>query len=90
MLAFGGELIDELDQAQLLGEVVEGGQTAEGSHAGAVGPAGRLAQALEQRVGGAEVFDDDGTGAAVDAARFDEVVIGVAVNDLALKARHMF
>ena len=90
LLAFGGELIDELDQAELLGEVVEGGQGAEGSHAGAAGSDGRLAQALQQGVGGAEVFDDHGTRAAVHAARLDEVVIGVPVNDLALEAGHNY
>jgi hypothetical protein len=81
-------VIDEFDQAELLGEVVEGRDAAEGGDTSTGGFALGLLEALEQGVGRAQVLHDDGAGAAVHAPRFDEVIVGVSVDDLALDAGH--
>jgi hypothetical protein len=88
--AFGGVVIDEFDQMELLGEVVEGGDTAKVGDASAVGLGLGLLEALEEGVGGTQVGQDDGPGATVHAAGLDEIVVGVAVNDLALDGGHQY
>ncbi|PYU65248.1 MAG: hypothetical protein DMG49_24700 [Acidobacteria bacterium] len=49
--AFGGVVIDEFDQAELLGEVIEGGDTAKLGETSTGGFRPGLLQALEQGVG---------------------------------------
>lgn len=88
LLTFGGVVIDEFDQAELLSEVVEGRDTAERRDPSTSGFASGLLEALQQSVGRAQIFHDDRAGAAVHAPRFDEVVVGMSVDDLALDAGH--
>jgi hypothetical protein len=76
-VAFGDVLIDEFHQAELVGEVVESGQAPEGGNAGPQRRGGGGLEALEQGIGRAEVGEDDGAGAAVQAAGLDELVVGV-------------
>ena len=70
--------------------VVESGQAPEGGDARPEGRGGGGLEALEQGIGRAEVGENDGAGAAVQAAGLDEVVVGVAVDDLGLEAGHIF
>jgi len=86
--AFGGVVIDQFDQAELLGEVVEGRDAAKGGDPSTGGFGLGLLEALEQSFGRAQVLQNDGAGAAVHAPRFHEVVVGVSVDDLALDAGH--
>jgi len=87
-VAFGGVLIDEFDQAELQGEVIEGGDAAKRREASTGGFRLGLLKALEQGIGRAQVLHDDRTRSPVHAPRLDEVVVGVSMDDLALEAGH--
>jgi hypothetical protein len=87
-VALGGVLIDEFDQAELLGEVIECGDTAKLRETSTDGFRLGLLEALEQGIGRAQVLHDDRTRSSVHAPRLDEVVIGVPMDDLPLDAGH--
>jgi len=87
-VTFGGVLIDEFDQTELLGEVIEGSDTAKLRETSAGGFRLGLLKALEQGIGRAQVLHDDRTRSSVHAPRFDEVVVGASMDDLALEAGH--
>ena len=90
MLPLGDTRIDQFDQVQLLGQLIEGGDAAELDHAGAQRIGGGLLQAFEQGIGGTQILEDHWPRPAVHAPGFDEVVIGMAVDDSALQAGHIF
>jgi hypothetical protein len=83
-------LIDEFDQAKLLGQVIEGGDAAKLGETSTGRFRLRLLEALKQGIGRAQVLHDDRTRAAVHAPRLDEVVVGVTMDDLTLEASHGF
>ena len=88
LAAFGGVLIHEFDQAELLGEVKEGGDAAKLRETSTGGFRLGLLEALQQGIGRAQVVHDDRTRPAVHAPRLDEVVVGVPMDDLTLEAGH--
>jgi hypothetical protein len=47
-----------------------------------------ILKACEQRIGTAQVLDDDRAGPTINAAGLDNIVIGMPVDDLALDACH--
>jgi len=81
-------LIDEFDQAELLGQVIEGGDAAKLGETSTGGFRLGLLEALKQGIGRAQVLHDDRTRPAVHAPRLDEVVVGVSMDDLTLEASH--
>ena len=81
-------LINEFDQTELLGEVIEGGDTAKVRETSTGGGGLRLLKALEQGIGGAQVLQNDRARSSVHAAGFDEVVVGASMDDFALEAGH--
>ena len=88
-MAFGGVAINQWRQLELLGEVIEGSDTAKLGEASPRRLGLGLLETLEEGSGRAQVLEDDRTGAAVHAAGLDEVVVGAAVDDLALDAGHL-
>jgi hypothetical protein len=72
----------------LLGEVIEGSDTAKLRETSTGGFRLGLLEALEQGIGGAQVLHDDRTRPSVHAPRLDEVVVGASMDDLALEAGH--
>jgi hypothetical protein len=89
---FGKVAIQEGDEPDLLGEVIEGDDVAEGSDVDGVGLRG-LALLVpqcggEELVGRSQVEGADDLRPAVDALAFAGIIVGVAVNDLGRKARH--
>src|SRR5216683_8018919 len=88
----GEVTVQEGDESDLLGEVVQGDDVAEGSDIDGVG-LWNLALLVPQGggdeiVGRAQVDSADDLRPAVDALAFAGVVVGVAVNDLGREARH--
>ncbi len=90
MLPLGDVLIDQSDQLQLLGQLIESGRSAKLNHASMQRLGGGLLEAFEQGICGAKVLEDDRPGTTVHASGFDEVVVGMAVDDSALEAGHIF
>jgi hypothetical protein len=88
LVTFGGVLIDEFDQTELLGEVIEGSDTAKLRETSTGRLRLGLLKALEQGIGRAQVLHDDRTRSSVHAPRLDEVVVGASMDDLALEAGH--
>lgn len=82
--------VDELDQAQLLGLVPEGGDVAEAGGAGALWGDRFLGggDGLEDMFEGAEVGRFDDFGFAVDALALAGVVVGAAVDGLGGEGGH--
>ena len=80
LVALGQLGIDELDQADLLGLVVERGDIAEAGQAGGLGRKGVWAcgEGLEDMVQGAEVGGFDDFGFAVHALALAGIVVGAA------------
>jgi hypothetical protein len=87
-VTFGGVFIDEFDQTELLGEVIEGSDTAKLRETSTGGFRLGLLKALEQGIGRAQVLQDDRTRSSVHAPRLDEVVVGASMDDLALETGH--
>ncbi len=82
--------VDEGDDAEAVSGGGEGGDVAvlEGTDLPAA--FGGVEETVEQGVGGPEVEYGDGAGFAVDPAGLDDSPIGTAMDDVALKAGHLF
>ena len=83
LVALGNLGIDELDQADLLGLVVERGDIAEAAQAGGFGPERRLrlGEGLQDVVEGAEIGSFDDFGFTVHALALTGIVVGAAADD---------
>jgi len=84
--------IEEFDESDLLSEIIEGDDVAEGRDIDGQGLR-RLGLPLlqggrDQMVGGAQIDGADDLRLAVDALAFAGVIVGLAVNDLGGEARH--
>jgi hypothetical protein len=88
-MAFWGVLINEWHQPELLCEVIEGSDTAKLGEASPRGFGLGLLETLEEGIGRSKVLEDHWTGAAVHTAGLDEIVVGAAVDDLALDTGHL-
>ncbi len=83
-----GVLIDQFDQPKLAGEIVEGGNAAKLGDPSPEWLGLRMLELFQQGIGRTQILEDDWTGPSIDAARFDDVVIGAPVDDFALDAGH--
>ena len=90
LVAFGELGVDQIDQAQLGGLVVESGDGAKLQDFGGVRQERGLGvvEGLEDAVEGAEVGGFDDGGSAIDALAVADVVIGVALDELSGEAWH--
>jgi hypothetical protein len=90
LAALGDVLINEFHQLKLTRKIVEGRDTTKLCDTGSQSLDLGILKAFEQRIGSAQILDDDWAGSAINAAGLDNVVIRVPVDDLALDARHCF
>ncbi len=91
LVALGDLGIDEFDQADLLGLVIESGDIAEAGQAGAFGLERRLGlgEGRQDMVQGAEISGFDDFGFAVHALALACVVVGAAGDDFGGERGHV-
>ena len=92
LLAFGQMAIQEFDESDLLGQIIEGHDVAEGCDVHGLGlgnqPLLLLGGRGDEIVGGTEIDGADNLGLPVNALAFAGVVVGFSVNDLGGEAGH--
>ena len=88
LLSLGNVPVDEGDELKLLGQSPGRSEEAELLDARFEGLTGLLLQAGEERVGSAEVGQDDLAGFSVDALGGDDLPIAVTVDDFGGEASH--
>src|SRR5271157_306054 len=92
LVPFGKVTIQEMDEADLLGQVVKGNNITEGGNGHGMGLRDLsllfFENGSDEVLGGAKVDSADDLGLAVDALAFADIVVGLAVNDLGRQAGH--